>query len=188
MNTIEELKALILINDRIMCPAIILAARRTAKVNGRIIRLIVSINTINGIKTVGHPKGTRWENILLNFNHPIIIKLNHIGKAKEKVILICLVRVNVKGKIPEMLKAKIKIKIGKRKKNKWILIIFISLMNAEKKFLKETDTSLDGVFTLIINKIKQIDQLGTSLLDGSKIEKSDLIIEFHKGGGLSWIE
>lgn len=112
------MKALILINDKIICPAIILAARRTAKVSGRIIRLIVSINTINGIKTVGHPKGTRWANILLNFNHPIIISLNHIGKAKEKVILICLVRVNVKGKIPEMLKAKIKIKIGKRKKNK----------------------------------------------------------------------
>ena len=58
-NTAEELNALILIKDKIMCPAIILAASRTARVRGRITRLIVSINTINGIKAVGHPNGTR---------------------------------------------------------------------------------------------------------------------------------
>jgi hypothetical protein len=37
------------------CPAIILAANRTAKVPGRMILLIVSINTIKGIKTGGVP-------------------------------------------------------------------------------------------------------------------------------------
>lgn len=40
-------------------PAIILAERRTAKVPGRIIFLIVSIQTINGIKTGGVPCGTK---------------------------------------------------------------------------------------------------------------------------------
>lgn len=45
------------------CPAIILALRRTAKVPGRIIFLIVSIQTIKGIKIPGDPWGTKWENI-----------------------------------------------------------------------------------------------------------------------------
>ena len=36
-------------------PAIILAERRTARVPGRIIFLIVSISTIKGIKTEGVP-------------------------------------------------------------------------------------------------------------------------------------
>lgn len=41
------------------CPAIILAANRTAKVPGRITLLIVSIHTINGIRTAGVPWGTK---------------------------------------------------------------------------------------------------------------------------------
>jgi hypothetical protein len=41
------------------CPAIILAESRTAKVPGRITLLIVSINTIKGIKTEGVPCGTK---------------------------------------------------------------------------------------------------------------------------------
>jgi hypothetical protein len=42
------------------CPAIILAAKRMARVNGRITDLISSIKTITGTKTAGVPKGTRW--------------------------------------------------------------------------------------------------------------------------------
>ena len=38
-------------------PAIILAARRTAKVPGRITFLIVSISTMNGIRAPGVPCG-----------------------------------------------------------------------------------------------------------------------------------
>ena len=41
------------------CPAIILAERRTAKVPGRIIFLMVSIITMKGIKTEGVPWGTK---------------------------------------------------------------------------------------------------------------------------------
>ena len=37
------------------CPAIIFAANRTASVPGRIKFLIVSINTINGMRTTGVP-------------------------------------------------------------------------------------------------------------------------------------
>jgi hypothetical protein len=37
------------------CPAIILAVNRTARVPGRIIFLIVSIQTIKGIKILGVP-------------------------------------------------------------------------------------------------------------------------------------
>lgn len=48
------------------CPAIILAANRTARVKGRIRDLTVSIITITGIKGVGVPKGTKWDIILLN--------------------------------------------------------------------------------------------------------------------------
>lgn len=44
-------------------PAIIFAVNRTAKVPGRIIFLIVSINTINGIRIAGVPWGIICENI-----------------------------------------------------------------------------------------------------------------------------
>lgn len=43
-------------------PAIILAVKRIAKVNGRITRLIVSIIVINGISIIGVPWGVRWVN------------------------------------------------------------------------------------------------------------------------------
>jgi len=44
-------------------PAIILADKRIARVPGRITFLIVSIHTINGIKTAGVPWGTKWASI-----------------------------------------------------------------------------------------------------------------------------
>lgn len=44
-------------------PAIIFAERRIARVPGRIIFLIVSINTINGIRIVGVPWGIKWINM-----------------------------------------------------------------------------------------------------------------------------
>jgi hypothetical protein len=47
------------------CPAIILAANRTAKVPGRIMLLIVSITTIKGIRIPGVLCGTRCANICL---------------------------------------------------------------------------------------------------------------------------
>lgn len=77
-------------------PAIIFAESRTAKVPGRITFLIVSINTIKGIKTGGVPWGTRWANIcFVLLIHPKSINLNHKGKAKESVIVIWLVLVKI---------------------------------------------------------------------------------------------
>ena len=72
-------------------PAIIFAANRTAKVPGRITFLIVSINTINGIRTKGVPWGTIWANICLVWvNHPKIIRVSHKGSDRDKVIARCL--------------------------------------------------------------------------------------------------
>ena len=48
-----------LLNLRRICPAIILAARRTDRVSGRIKFLIVSIITIKGQKRIGVFKGTK---------------------------------------------------------------------------------------------------------------------------------
>lgn len=68
-----------------ICPAIILALNRTAKDPGRIIFLIVSIITINGISIYGVPIGTKWENIwLVLLIHPYIINAIHIDRANDK--------------------------------------------------------------------------------------------------------
>lgn len=45
------------------CPAIMFAERRIANVPGRIILLIISIHTINGIKIAGVPCGIKCLNI-----------------------------------------------------------------------------------------------------------------------------
>jgi hypothetical protein len=77
-------------------PAIILADRRTAKVPGRIILLIVSIITIKGIKIEGVPCGTKCANIcFVLLIHPKSINLNHRGKARPKVIVMWLVLVKI---------------------------------------------------------------------------------------------
>lgn len=41
------------------CPAIMLAARRTERVMGRIMLLMISMITIKGIRTGGVPEGTK---------------------------------------------------------------------------------------------------------------------------------
>lgn len=52
-------------------PAIIFAVKRTVKVMGRIIFLMVSIQIIKGIKIIGVPWGTKCLNMwLVLFNHP----------------------------------------------------------------------------------------------------------------------
>lgn len=76
------------------CPAIMLAANRTARVPGRITFLTVSINTINGISAAGVPKGTKWANMCCVWlNHPKIINEIQRGKARARVIAKCLVLV-----------------------------------------------------------------------------------------------
>jgi len=73
------------------CPAIILAAKRTAKVKGRIIDLMISIKTIKGINTLGVPLGTKWAiKELKVFDKANTIKLSHRHKPRGNVNLICL--------------------------------------------------------------------------------------------------
>ena len=77
-------------------PAIIFAANRMAKVPGRITFLTVSINTIKGVNPIGVPAGTKWANMcLVWFSQPKIINEAHKGKARDKVIAICLVLVKI---------------------------------------------------------------------------------------------
>jgi hypothetical protein len=53
-----------------------------ASVMGRITLLVLSINTIKGIKTPGVLCGTKWANMsLLNLIHPKSINPSQIGKA-----------------------------------------------------------------------------------------------------------
>lgn len=90
------------------CPETILAINRILSVRDRITFLINSINTINLIKGIGVPEGTKWLNILfVNFVHPKIINPIHIGKEIIILIEICLVGVNVFGKRPIKLTNKI---------------------------------------------------------------------------------
>lgn len=85
-------------------PAIILAANRTAKVPGRIILLIVSISTINGIRMGGVPWGTKWANIwIVWLIHPYNMNLNHNGSARLRVIVKWLVLVKIYGESPKKL-------------------------------------------------------------------------------------
>lgn len=76
---------------RSKCPAIMLAVRRTAKVPGRIIFLIVSIQTIKGSNALGAPWGTKWANIwVVLLIHPNNINDIHSGSERLKVIVKCL--------------------------------------------------------------------------------------------------
>lgn len=95
---------------RSKCPAIILAESRTAKVPGRIIFLIVSIKTINGINTGGVPWGTKCANIcFVLLIHPKNMKLNHRGRAKDNVRVIWLVLVKIYGNKPRKLLKRINV-------------------------------------------------------------------------------
>lgn len=85
-------------------PAIMLAARRTARVPGRITFLIVSINTIKGMSTDGVPWGTKWANICwVWLIHPETINVTHKGIDKERVITMCLDLVKTYGNKPKKL-------------------------------------------------------------------------------------
>jgi len=99
------------------CPAIILAVSRTANVPGRIIFLIVSIQTIKGIKIPGVPWGIRWQNIwFVLLIHPYIINDNHKGKLRVRVNVKCLDLVKMYGNKPRKLLNKINLnKLMKRK-------------------------------------------------------------------------
>lgn len=82
------------------CPATILADKRTDKVTGRIIFLIISTNTIKFINLLGVPIGVRWVIVFLKFfSHARPIIDSHIVSAIENVTTKCAVGVKLKGKI-----------------------------------------------------------------------------------------
>jgi len=61
------------------CPAIRFAVSRTHRVIGRIRFLVSSIKTINIMRAVGVPCGSRWESIwLVLLYHPNIITVSHM--------------------------------------------------------------------------------------------------------------
>jgi len=81
---------------KIKWPAIMLADKRTAKVPGRIIFLIVSIQIIKGIRMEGVPEGTKCVNMwLVLLIHPKNIKVSHRGRDTESVRIKCLVLVKM---------------------------------------------------------------------------------------------
>lgn len=106
--------------DNNKCPAIILADKRTANVNGRIRLLVVSIITIKEARARGVFIGTRWENMWLDLiSQPKIINDIHLGKDKERLKVKWLVEVKIYGNKPSELLKKI---IQNKEKN--IIIIF----------------------------------------------------------------
>lgn len=91
-------------------PAIILAASRTERVSGRITLLIISIRTINGIRTGGVPSGTRCASMEAgDFSVPISMCPTHRGIAIPMVKIMWLEEVNTYGISPKALFSIIKI-------------------------------------------------------------------------------
>jgi len=85
-----------LIKVRIKCPAIIFAASRTDSVIGRILNLINSTHTMNGVIANGVPIGIRCAfSSLVLLKIGIIIDIIQMGNANLKVIAIWDVGVNV---------------------------------------------------------------------------------------------
>jgi len=91
-------------------PATIFAARRIAKVAGRIIFLTVSIITITGIRKLGVPLGTRCASRLLYwYKIDNIILPIHRGRDNERVIEKWDVEVKIYGINPRKLEKKMNI-------------------------------------------------------------------------------
>lgn len=81
------------------CPAIKLAVSRTHNVIGRINLLVISMITINLIKTTGVPWGTKWDNMWLRFfNQPNRLTVSHLTNAKGRVKTKWEVKENTCGK------------------------------------------------------------------------------------------
>lgn len=97
--------------DKRRWPATIFAVKRIDRVIGRIINLINSIKTINGIKIEGVFEGVRWINIWLEkLIQPNNIILIHKINDKDMQNLICLDDVKIYGKRPIKLFHRIRIK------------------------------------------------------------------------------
>ena len=110
----------------------ILATSRTDSVIGRIRFLIISINTMIGIRKTGDPMGTIWVSILLVFLiEKYIIFVIHITIRIGRTIDIWAVIINDVGIIAIRLNAKIAKKSGIKKL--LLIFLFVSVLNS---FLK----------------------------------------------------
>lgn len=91
-------------NLRTIWPALILAAKRNDKVNGRTIILVDSIKTRNGFSQSGAPSGKKWAIDALGFleNLEIIID-NHSGNPNLNVKIKWLDKLNIYGIKPNRL-------------------------------------------------------------------------------------
>lgn len=169
-------------------PAIMFAESRIAKVPGRIIFLIVSIITIKGIRMEGVPWGIKWINICwVLFNHPYNIKLNHKGKAKDKVNVICLVLVKIYGNNPKKLLNKInlnkeinikvvplKLEIPNSVLNSLWRIINILFQNKKiREGINQNSKGKKRIPKIVLIQFKDKFKI---FVDGSKIENKFIII------------
>lgn len=154
-----------------------LAIRRTESVRGRIIFLIVSINTIKLIRAIGVPEGVKCEKKFFQLINKDKVKIqNQAFKAIEKLKDICEVTEMMYGNKEKKLIKKIKIK---REKNnfdapKFLIDFFfitiekISFPNSFLRILlkKEKDSSIflltwncsvtENAIHIIKNKINSI--------------------------------
>jgi len=167
------------------CPAIKLAVSRTHKVTGRIILLTSSIKTINIIRTLGVPWGTKWESILLVLLiHPNNIRANQNTKDSGKFKETWEETENTCGyKATTLI---IIMNINNDIINKLTPFSFLprvketSLEKIETSFLNKSigEKGINQVFKgKILKKInKTIQEIEKVEIDGSKIEKRFVII------------
>ncbi len=84
-----------------MCPALMFAASRKDRVNGRTATLVVSINTRNGFNQSGAPSGRKCAIVFLGLSMSLdMINLNHTGNPIVSVNIRCLDVLNVYGISP----------------------------------------------------------------------------------------
>src|SRR5277367_75246 len=102
-----------LISPNTMCPALMFAASRNDRVNGRTIILVVSMIIKNGFNQSGAPSGRKCAIeafvFLLNLDR---INVNHIGNPIDMVKIKWLDKLNVYGIRPVRLIIIIDAKIG----------------------------------------------------------------------------
>ena len=91
-----------------ICPAVMLAANRNDSVIGRTIFLVVSMRTKNGFNQSGAPLGRSLaKKVYGAYSRDEVISINHNGRAKERVKIRCLDRLNMYGISPARLISKI---------------------------------------------------------------------------------
>jgi hypothetical protein len=129
------------------CPAIRLAVSRTHNVIGRIIFLVSSIKTINLIRAIGVPWGTRWLNIwFVFFSQPNKIIASQNTKERGRVTA----RWEVKEKSWGYKAAKFINRIEKK-------MVIIKGRDPFSVFLRVNLTSLENVEKIFFNPFKVVE-------------------------------